>query len=144
MIIYYDINEENHLLTLKWTSKWTLSGYLGSLEPFINLVRANNIKAVISDFRDLTGEISIADLKILMENRPKIESFIYKTVYLIDQPEKTAFVHLYSDKFNKEQQVYFYCITLDKAINILNLPITNKTLELMLNKQENIFYTDNE
>ncbi|MFZ5940828.1 MAG: hypothetical protein ACOYXB_09655 [Bacteroidota bacterium] len=128
MVVKYKILEKHHLLVMKWSGDWSMKAYTDSMEPFMKLVSENGIKYIISDLNDLIVNIKLEDIRELMANRPPVEGKRYKTVYLIDNPEVTAIMHLYSERFNKGELLYQYCITPEKAISLLSLQMSSQEL----------------
>ena len=51
-------------------------------------------------------------------------------VYIVDLPKETAYVHLF---FNSIKYPREYCSSVDRAFNLLNLPITFEEFKQMIN-----------
>lgn len=128
MVVYYKILEKHALMVMKWSGNWSMKAYTESVEPFMKLVLENGIRYIISDLTGLQVSIKLEEIRELMANRPPVEGKRYKTVYLIDNPEVTAIMHLYAERFNKGELLYQYCITPEKAISLLSLHVSRQEL----------------
>jgi len=138
MFVYYRILEDYNLLVLKWTGTWSLDDYNKTLDAFMELMKSRRFKSVVSDLRELSGSMKKSDLDLIIPHKPRFTDHLYRTVYLIDNPAITAYIHLYSEKFNSSEPAYQYCITTRKACTLLGIAISQNDLDLALEQADQL------
>ncbi len=133
----YQIINEEKLLLLKFIGAWSLDDYKKSLEKFLQMENLESINKILSDFREVSSEQAIGQVKELVEIREKIIKKKYTHVRIVNNPLITGLAHLYREELNKKGYLDNYCSTIERAITILNLNIETKKVENLLNNLEN-------
>jgi hypothetical protein len=71
----------------------------------------------------------IIEMKLLMDNYKNIDNQKLG-VYLVDQPLETAYIMLFFKSIEYKRE---FCSTVEKAYNLLSLPISLKDFEKLIN-----------
>jgi aspartyl/asparaginyl-tRNA synthetase len=125
-IKYEFINEEN-LLIQKYIGEFSFNDYMDYINIILEKDDWNNVEKILSDFRSIDLDNAINELDKLVNLRKETIKKNYKNVFLTNNPNTTVFAHLYQNSLDRYN--YNYCSTIDYAIKILDLKISDKKLE---------------
>ncbi len=126
------ISERYQLLILKWLGVWTEDDFTKGFLFFKQILFENNIKYVITDFRETDIHDFLLNFDTYIQQKSEIKNLEYKHLYLVDNPHKLVNVHRYADLLKKLNTEYFYCTTLIKAIELLQLKIDEEQLNRII------------
>jgi hypothetical protein len=127
LIIKYEYIKIHHLFLVKWNGQWDLNIYKKSLPNFIKMLEKEDVKFVIHDICNLDFDVKTLNINELIKIRKEKITKNYKTVYLTKAPKDVVFSHLYSMGFTNKND-FMFCRTIQKAINLLSLSISNLEL----------------
>ena len=151
MEIRYQLFEKDYLLIQKFIGLFSIEDYLSYNGQVRKELSLSPIKKVLLDFRDLVF-FNESDNKVPRDFREKIEKMVeirrninqiehkderVKLVIWVENPLPTAFALLFTNSF--ADMDYSYCLTGERATEILEIPSYNENLENVIKNLENIF-----
>lgn len=150
MEIRYQLFEKDNLLIQKFIGIFSIEDYLSYNGQGREKLLLSPVKKVLNDFRDLLfGE---NNEKFPVGFREKIDKMVeirkninqqehineeVKLVIWVEHPLPTAFALLFTNSF--ADMDYSYCLTGERATEILEIPSYNENLENIIENLENLF-----
>ena len=128
MNIVHDYIEEHKLLLIKWTGQWNLEEYKKAINILIRNIKAIDVQKIIQDITDLDLDISFNDLSQLVKIRKEIIKQDFKVVYITSKPKDIVFHHFHSKEL-KNKNLYMYCTTTEKALDLLLIRMSDFELK---------------
>ncbi|PLX10076.1 MAG: hypothetical protein C0597_17385 [Marinilabiliales bacterium] len=133
MKIRYKIIKDKKLLILKFEGAWSIDDYKISLKKVIQNADYESVHKVLSDFRNVSVEEALSQLKELAEIREKTIQKKYQHVRVVNGPLSTVIALLYREELTKRGYLDEYCSTLEHAIKLLGLKENVSEIEELLN-----------
>lgn len=137
MIIYHQFIENENLLIQKACGEWSTEYYIKYVDTVFRHKKMINVKKILSDLREVNLEKALKDVGLLVELRDKMINLDYLSIVVINSPKATAVTHLYQEEVTSKGFDQNYCSTLDKALRLLSLNISEKEMENILEKIKN-------
>lgn len=132
MEIRYRIIKEHHLVVHKYTGKFSIDDYKYCVKKIMDLPEWAYVRKVLNDLRGMDLKQSIVHMNELIKIRQEIIIKDLNTVLLVDNPEATASAHLYMEKLMNKYRIG-YCSTIEYAIELLNIKLSQDEMEDILN-----------
>ena len=130
-MITYDFFENGRLLIEKFPGTLDKS-YLRSYMEFISLKLPDSIELVLADFRKTELNLGVNDLLpliALQEDMTKGIKHKIINVHLVDTPKETALSTLFSLNFPNSNNLIHICSTINTALILLGLKLTEQEIE---------------
>jgi len=135
MRIHYEFIEDHNLLIQKAYGEWSTEYYINYIKTTFNNKKMLNVKKIFSDLRDINLELAYNEIDKLIEFREIMINLDYINVNVVTSPSSTVVSHLYQvEVTQKGFPNHHYCSTIKKALDILDLDISeNEMIALLKN-----------
>ena len=136
MEVQYQFFQEKNLLVQKYIGDFTEEQYTTHVNKVLENPEWKYVKKVLTDFRQVNLDLDLTNLDELIKLRNETVRKKLLVVFLVDEPNSTAIVHLYKDKLSKKYD-YKYCSTMNLALGLLKLNETENEMEDILKNLKN-------
>ena len=138
MKIYYEFIEDHNLLIQKASGEWSTKDYIDYINTTLNNKKMIHVKKIFSDLRDVNLENAYKDIGLLIDLREKMINLDYINVNIVNSPNSTVVTHLYQDQIaQKGFRNHHYCSTINTALTLLGLDMSDHEMEAILKKIKN-------
>ncbi len=134
MEIHYQEFEEEKLLVIKYVGNFSIQKYIDIISNYNYELK---FEKILTDLRETNIEDVLSGLKKMKEVNRDIEDKTFFHVYLVDTPKNTAIVDIYINSKTSKNKEYRYCSTLNYALNLLELDMSENEIAYILSNLKN-------